>query len=58
VVTATPRRLNAQQYQLATVSNITPYGRLPQITFNGQLPYHPEGLNFDYETELVRLIVI
>ncbi|PTT71797.1 LPS biosynthesis protein, partial [Pseudomonas sp. HMWF007] len=35
-------RLNAQQYQLATVSNITPYGRLPQITFNGQLPYHPE----------------
>ncbi|WP_047303764.1 LPS-assembly protein LptD [Pseudomonas fluorescens] len=47
-------RLNAQQYQLATVSNITPYGRLPQITFNGQLPYHPEGLNFDYETEIVR----
>ncbi|MGE1174644.1 LPS-assembly protein LptD [Pseudomonas sp. BW7P1] len=46
--------LNAQQYQLATVSNITPYGRLPQITFNGQLPYHPEGLNFDYETEIVR----
>ncbi|WP_025108655.1 LPS-assembly protein LptD [Pseudomonas sp. H1h] len=46
--------LNAQQYQLATVSNITPYGRLPQITFNGQLPYHPEGLNFDYETEVVR----
>ncbi|MBP5955915.1 LPS-assembly protein LptD [Pseudomonas anatoliensis] len=47
-------RLNAQQYQLATVSNITPYGRLPQITFTGQLPYHPEGLNFDYETEIVR----
>ncbi|MCV2220908.1 LPS biosynthesis protein [Pseudomonas sp. CFBP13508] len=47
-------RLNAQQYQLATVSNITPYDRLPQITFSGQLPYHPEGLNFDYETELVR----
>ena len=47
-------RLNAQQYQLATVASITPYGRLPQITFNGQLPYHPEGLNFDYETEIVR----
>ncbi|MCU7246857.1 LPS-assembly protein LptD [Pseudomonas koreensis] len=47
-------RLNAQAYQLATVSNITPYDRLPQITFNGQLPFHPEGLNFDYETELVR----
>ncbi|MGA5721230.1 LPS-assembly protein LptD [Pseudomonas atacamensis] len=47
-------QLNAQAYQLATVSSITPYDRLPQITFNGQLPYHPEGLNFDYETELVR----
>jgi len=47
-------RLNAQAYQLATVSSITPYDRLPQITFNGQLPFHPEGLNFDYETELVR----
>ncbi|MFP3577832.1 LPS assembly protein LptD, partial [Brevibacillus sp. SIMBA_040] len=28
--------------------------RLPQITFNGQLPYHPGGLNFSYETEAVR----
>ena len=27
---------------------------MPQITFTGQLPYHPEGLNFDYETEIVR----
>ncbi|NWE44317.1 LPS-assembly protein LptD [Pseudomonas gingeri] len=47
-------RLNVQAYQLASVSNITPYNRLPQITFNGTLPYHPEGLNFDYETEAVR----
>ncbi|WP_053124393.1 LPS-assembly protein LptD [Pseudomonas sp. P1.31] len=47
-------RLNAQSYQLATVANVTPYDRLPQITFNGQLPVHPEGLDFDYETELVR----
>ncbi|MFJ5286339.1 LPS-assembly protein LptD [Pseudomonas sp. NPDC088429] len=47
-------RLNAQSYQLATVANTTPYDRLPQITFNGQLPVHPEGLQFDYETELVR----
>ena len=47
-------RLNAQAYQLATVSNITPYDRLPQLTFNGQLPTHPNGLNFDYETEIVR----
>ncbi|NWC94762.1 MULTISPECIES: LPS-assembly protein LptD [unclassified Pseudomonas] len=46
--------LNLQAYQLATVSQITPYDRLPQITFNGTLPYHPGGLNFTYETEAVR----
>lgn len=28
-------RLNLQAYQLATISQITPYDRLPQITFNG-----------------------
>lgn len=47
-------RLNVQAYQLASVSNITPYDRLPQITFNGALPYHPQGLDFTYETEVVR----
>lgn len=47
-------RINAQAYELATVSNITPYNRLPQITFNGALPYHPSGLNFAYNTEIVR----
>ncbi|MBV6663216.1 LPS-assembly protein LptD [Pseudomonas yamanorum] len=46
--------LNLQAFQLATISQITPYDRLPQITFNGQLPYHPGGLNFSYETEAVR----
>jgi len=47
-------RLNLQAYKLATVADITPYNRLPQITFNGALPYHPGGLNFAYETEAVR----
>ena len=47
-------RVNLQSYQLATISQITPYDRLPQVTFNGQLPYHPGGLNFSYETEAVR----
>ncbi|AMB83916.1 LPS biosynthesis protein [Pseudomonas agarici] len=47
-------RLNVQAYQLSSVSNITPYNRLPQLTLNGELPYHPEGLNFTYETEAVR----
>ncbi|MGV8919079.1 MAG: LPS-assembly protein LptD [Pseudomonas sp.] len=47
-------RLNVQAYQLATVSDITPYNRLPQLTINGSLPYHPGGLDFAYETEAVR----
>ncbi|WP_330564695.1 LPS-assembly protein LptD [Pseudomonas yamanorum] len=47
-------RLNLQAYQLATVSQITPYNRLPQVTFNGTLPYHPAGLDFSYDTEAVR----
>ncbi|OLF51555.1 LPS-assembly protein LptD [Pseudomonas chlororaphis] len=47
-------RLNAQAYELATVSNVTPYNRLPQITLNGFLPQHPAGLDFKYESEIVR----
>ncbi|RFQ16512.1 LPS-assembly protein LptD, partial [Pseudomonas sp. ATCC 13867] len=47
-------RLNAQAYQLATVTDVTPYDRLPQLTLNGQLPFNPGGLNFTYGTELVR----
>lgn len=47
-------QLNVQAYELASVAVITPYNRLPQITFNGSLPYHPADLNFTYETEAVR----
>ncbi len=47
-------RLNVQAYQLATVTQITPYNMLPQLTLNGALPTHPSGLNFNYNTELVR----
>ena len=46
--------VNLLAYQLATVSDITPYDTLPQITFNGALPYHPEGLVFSYQTQLAR----
>jgi LPS-assembly protein len=46
--------LNAHAYELATVTDITPYDRLPQITFNGALPFQPGGLNFAYQTEFVR----
>ena len=45
---------NMQAYQLATVSDVTPYDRLPQLTVNGALPYHPGGLDFTYDTEAVR----
>lgn len=47
-------RLNVQAYELATISQITPYDKLPQLTLNGMLPYHPGGLDFSYETEAVR----
>jgi LPS-assembly protein len=46
--------LNVQAFELATISQITPYDYLPQITLNGMLPYHPGGLSFFYETEAVR----
>ncbi|MFJ2365740.1 LPS-assembly protein LptD [Pseudomonas sp. NPDC087697] len=47
-------RLNVQAFELASVSNLTPYDRLPQITLNGVLPQQPGGLNFAYDTEAVR----
>ncbi|WP_448678890.1 LPS-assembly protein LptD [Pseudomonas nicosulfuronedens] len=47
-------RLNAQSYQLATVTDVTPYDRLPQLTLDGRLPFNPGGLNFTYSTEAVR----
>ena len=47
-------RLNAQAYELANITDLTPYNRLPQLTLNGKLPFQPGGLNFSYATELVR----
>lgn len=47
-------KLNVHKYELATVTDVTPYDRLPQVTFNGVLPFQPAGLNFTYETEFVR----
>lgn len=46
--------LNAHAYERASIVNITPYDRLPQLTLNGQLPWEPAGLNFAYSTEAVR----
>ncbi|OWJ98169.1 LPS biosynthesis protein [Pseudomonas sp. A46] len=47
-------KLNAHAYELATITDITPYDRLPQITLDGALPFKPAGLNFAYSTEFVR----
>ncbi|MDD0973411.1 LPS-assembly protein LptD [Pseudomonas fontis] len=46
--------INLHAYKLATITQTTPYDRLPQVYFNGTLPYHPSGLNFGYNTEFVR----
>lgn len=47
-------RLNAHAYEMATVTDITPYNRLPQLTLDGTLPVDAGGLKFDYSTEFVR----
>ncbi|MES2819506.1 MAG: LPS-assembly protein LptD [Pseudomonadota bacterium] len=47
-------RLNAHAYERATIVDITPYNRMPQITLDGALPFQPAGLNFAYGSELVR----
>jgi len=46
-------RLNVHAYERATVADITPYERLPQLTLDGRLPFQPGGLNFTYNTEFV-----
>ncbi|MGL4317213.1 MAG: LPS-assembly protein LptD [Pseudomonas sp.] len=46
--------LNVHAYEMATITDITPYDRLPQLTLNGVLPFQPGGLNFAYGTEFVR----
>jgi LPS-assembly protein len=46
-------RLNAQAYELATVNDVSPYERLPQITLDGLLPFQPGGLQLGYATEYV-----
>ncbi|MGP0173198.1 LPS-assembly protein LptD [Pseudomonas sp. NCHU5208] len=47
-------RLNLHAYELANITDITPYDRLPQLTLDGKLPFEPGGLNFAYSTEYVK----
>jgi len=41
-------------YELASVVQVTPYDRLPQVGINGRLPFSPGGLQFDYVGEYTR----
>ncbi|PAV48586.1 LPS biosynthesis protein [Pseudomonas sp. HAR-UPW-AIA-41] len=47
-------RLNAQAYEMATVTDITPYDRLPQLTLNGKLPFETGPFDLGYAAEFVR----
>lgn len=47
-------RLNVHAYEMASVTDVTPYDRLPQFTLDGRLPVQPAGLRLDYATEFVR----
>ncbi|MGP9827502.1 LPS-assembly protein LptD [Ectopseudomonas khazarica] len=47
-------RLNLHAYELANITDVTPYDRLPQITLDGKLPFNPGGLDFTYGAEYVR----
>ena len=41
-------------YEMANISDITPYDRLPQFSLAGALPYQPAGLKMSYTTEWTR----
>lgn len=47
-------RLNVHAYELANITDVTPYDRLPQITLDGKMPFNPGGLDFTYKTEYVK----
>lgn len=46
--------LSVRAYEMANITDITPYDRLPQFSLAGALPYQPAGLQMTYETELTR----
>ncbi|MDF3195718.1 LPS-assembly protein LptD [Pseudomonas sp. 1928-m] len=47
-------QLNVHAYELANITDITPYNRLPQLALEGELPFEPAGLNLSYGAEYVR----
>lgn len=45
--------LNVHAYERASITDITPYERLPQLTLDGSLPFQPAGLRLNYSGEFV-----
>ena len=41
-------------YEMANITDITPYDKLPQFTLNGAMPYQPAGMQMPYKTEWTR----
>ncbi|MDY7219907.1 LPS-assembly protein LptD [Denitrificimonas sp. JX-1] len=47
-------RLGVHAYEMANITDITPYDRLPEFSLIGALPYQPAGLRMSYKTEWTR----
>ncbi|WP_374289270.1 LPS-assembly protein LptD [Pseudomonas fluvialis] len=47
-------RLNAHAYEMATIADVTPYNRLPQLTLNGKMPFATGAFDLGYAAEFVR----
>lgn len=46
--------LGVHAYEMANITDITPYDKLPQFSLIGALPYQPAGLKMTYQTEWTR----
>ena len=47
-------KLGVHAYEMANISDVTPYDRLPQFSLAGALPMQPAGLKMTYKTEWTR----
>ena len=47
-------QLGVHAYEMANISDVTPYDKLPQFSLAGALPYQPAGLQMSYNTEWTR----
>ena len=47
-------RLGVHAYEMTSITELTPYDRLPQFSLAGALPYQPAGLQLSYQAEWTR----